>query len=256
MHVSGVKAGHPRVEGPLPMVLRAPGQVVSFNCPLGCTTDSEGFLSESCEDLAWDAAAHTPRANLEGGPEAWTMTLDASNLVVGSSYRFCTKLPANGSSGEAWVRRVYVTGVTAAEPPALPGEPGQRLLLTCPEGCSASSVGFLQKEDCLSADPPSATSAFAAEGAKWSLELDLAGIERGWPYHLCTSLSGDMNLTATGPGDTGLTLYATSVLTVAPFSAARIRRSIVSLDCPGGCSVETSVYLTLADRCDEWVLCI
>ncbi|CAE8599504.1 unnamed protein product, partial [Polarella glacialis] len=256
-YVSGLVPGHPRGQGPSPMVQRASGQVLKLNCPIGCnSTLTEGYLAEACVLPANGIpGVRTPAFLLEGGPADWTLEVDASGLVTGQSYQLCLDL--DGASlpllpGNSWRFPVYVTGAISSQPPAIQALPEQSLLVTCSEGCTQQTTAHLALV-CEEGQVRSPNSSFTSTpGGAWELVFDASSLIKGGTYRLCVDLDGESSASLPA-GDSGLFVYVTGIVAVAPHQSVRPGRTPLKLECTGGCSAQSSVYIATASSCDDWV---
>jgi len=80
-------------------------------------------------------------------------------------------------------------------------------------------------------------------GGIFTAVLDVAPLEVGRTYHLCLDVDGPAD--AFTAGDTGFLIHASPVLQVLPRTVDRVTSQRFSFTCSGGCSPESTVYLSL-----------
>ncbi|CAK9074813.1 unnamed protein product, partial [Durusdinium trenchii] len=136
VYISPVFAGHPKLEGPWPSVLRASGQALSFNCP-SCSNVSEGWLGEDCGNATDPNILRTPSFSLQGEGSSWVLPIDATPLTSGESYYLCLDLDGDGVDlrpGNALSTLIYVSAVNSVQPAFVDGASGQTVHVGCLEG--------------------------------------------------------------------------------------------------------------------------
>ncbi|CAE8725015.1 unnamed protein product, partial [Polarella glacialis] len=261
IYVSGVTSVTPEA------VQRSEAQGFFISCGTGCSKDSSAYLATSCEMAAGGPdGASTNSASLEpaGSLGLWSLTLDTSNLSLGTYFRLC--LDADGNNTELSVGdagfEVYLQ-VLGVDTRVVLAAPLQEVQANCSAGCNVSSTplqvflsianfGCRAPLDEAQPAPVKRThvaelSAASSTDSLWRFVVDASGLEAGARAVLCEDFDGP------GPGRPGLAAgrYVYVSGTVVATSETLRRRPLqeVKLECTVGCSAVSLGFL--ATSCED-----
>eukprot|EP00435_Cladocopium_sp_Y103_P033438 s2403_g8.t1 len=259
--------------GPM-ILLPTQQQVLTLNCTssANCTSKTQGFLSQSCGSggplapMMNEMADRTSAATLEVENEMlaqWRLTLDTSQLIPGRHYKLCVDMDGGEDSfqpGQSSSIQIFISPVIPADVQTVKTIQDQRISMQCVNGaaCSTTSVWYLTTGSCgepgdasLQPQPMSLLQAvgrlaFGGQAGHWMAQLDGRQLQAGVHYRLCLDLDSAGALWA---GDTGLEVYASGILSLAPAQIMISATERVNLTCvAGGCL--SGAMLWLASRCE------
>jgi hypothetical protein len=210
-----------------------------------CTNATAIYLSTECDVTAHELNPYVPSMSFAGPIEyltastvGWEVTMDTTNLTLGSFYSVCLDLDGEDAAlpfGNTGVL-LYVTGAFLLHPAVYADR--RSVYIDC-KVCTSETMLYLSLEcDATTMDadivpePGSHTGAEALNrhGAFWVAHVDASGLDAGRFYAVCVDQDG--TAPGVGMGDTGLRVYMSGVQHV----TAAIQRGVnqtVNFVCEG-----------------------
>ncbi|CAE8599506.1 unnamed protein product, partial [Polarella glacialis] len=226
-----------------------------------CTSKSQVFLAlasgPSCADAAVNSEAgghaRSDFVMMQGAGTAWTVSLEAGALSVGSYYSLC--IDGDGSFGPldpGAVDLIYITPLSQLGTVAIMKRTFQRMLIHCDSSCTTSTEVFLATH-CDNSSAPALEQTAAAQllgsGELWEATVDASSLTLGQTYRVCLDRDG-ASKSAFPVGDSGLLAYVSNVDSAPVALASKLQSATLTCE---GCSSATDVYLT-SGVCDGTVI--
>ncbi|CAE8726009.1 unnamed protein product, partial [Polarella glacialis] len=226
-----------------------------------CTSKSQVFLAlasgPSCADAAVNSEAgghaRSDFVMMQGAGTAWTVSLEAGALSVGSYYSLC--IDGDGSFGPldpGAVDLIYITPLSQLGTVAIMKRTFQRMLIHCDSSCTTSTEVFLATH-CDNSSAPALEQTAAAQllgsGELWEATVDASSLTLGQTYRVCLDRDG-ASKSAFPVGDSGLLAYVSNVDSAPVALASKLQSATLTCE---GCSSATEVYLT-SGVCDGTVI--